>query len=146
MPARNVKVALLSCPSLYKSIRNIHSNGIVRIFEYDQRFSVYADDYIHYDYKLIVNDPEYMTQYTEHFDIIIADPPFLSEECIHAMSMLINRMRKPDSSIILCSGDVIADWAKTHMDLKQCEFRPQHERNLANEFGSFANFNLDELV
>lgn len=146
IPTDDIKIGLLSCPSLYKSIRSIHPNGIVRLFEYDQRFNVYATDYVHYDYKTAITDSQYLNEYANYFDIIIADPPFLSEECIQAVSVLVNRMRKCDSSIILCSGDVIANWAHTYMGLQQCNYRPQHERNLANEFRSYANFKLDEMM
>lgn len=146
MAAEDVKVALISCPSLYKSIRKIHSNGVVRLFEFDQRFAIFAGDYIHYDYKSIVTNVNYMEEFTNYFDIIIADPPFLSDECIHAVSMLINRIRKNDSSILLCSGDVIALCAQKYMQLHKCAYRPQHERNLANEFGTYANFDLDSYV
>lgn len=144
--SRNVKIGLLSCPSLYKAIRNIHPNGIVRLFEYDKRFEVFNDDFVHYDYKEAAVDADYMSEYEDYFDIIIADPPFLSEECIQAMSTLVNRMRRDGSDIILCSGDVVARWAEDFMGLNQCGFRPQHERNLANEFRSYANFKLDALV
>lgn len=142
----NVKIALLCCPSLYKSVRNVHANGVVHIFEFDQRFAAYGDDYIHYDYKQMTKDADYMAKFIDYFDIIIADPPFLAEECIAAVAALINRIRKPDSSVILCSGDVVADWAKQYLQLTKCTFRPQHERNLANEFGTYANFDLDQLL
>lgn len=146
MPANDIKIGLLSCPSLYKSMRGIHPNGIVRLFEFDQRFAVYNEDYVQYDYKSSIIDSQYLSEFTNYFDIIIADPPFLSEECIQAVSILINRMRKCDSSIILCSGVVIANLAESYMGLQQCNYRPQHERNLANEFRSYANFNLDEMI
>lgn len=146
MQSRNVKIGLLSCPSLYKSIRNVHPNGVVRLFEYDKRFEVFNDDFVHYDYKEAAVDANYLKEYEDYFDIIIVDPPFLSEECIEAVSTLVNRMRRCDTDVLLCSGDVVAHWANDFMGLEKCEFRPQHERNLANEFRSYANFNLDALV
>jgi len=119
---------------------------VVHLFEYDKRFEVYNEDFVHYDYKKAAIDVNYLKQYENYFDIIIADPPFLSEECIETVSILVNRMRKCDSDIILCSGDVVADWAQTYIGLDKYTYRPQHERNLANEFRSYANFNLDALV
>lgn len=145
-PSKDIKIGLLSCPSLYKSIRNVHPNGVVRLFEYDTRFEVFNEDFQHYDYKEAAIDTNYLKQYENYFDIIIADPPFLSEECIQAVSILVNRMRKSNSDIILCSGDTIADWAKVYIGLDKYAYRPQHERNLANEFRSYANFNIDALV
>lgn len=141
-----IRVALVSCPSLYKSIKSIHSNGIVRLFEFDKRFAAFNDDFVQYDYNDVHKDSDYMNKYREYFDIIITDPPFLSEECIQSTAMLVNRIKKDDAKIVLCSGQVVADWAKKFLHLDQCDFRPQHERNLANEFRSYANFKLDELI
>lgn len=146
MPTSDVQVALLSCPSLYKSVKSIHPNGTVKLFEFDKRFSTFNDDFVYYDYNQAAIESGYLQQYAGQFDIILVDPPFLSEECIQAVSVLVNRFRKNDSSIVLCSGDIVSDWAKTFMNLKKCAFRPQHERNLANEFGSYANFDLDGMI
>lgn len=87
-----------------------------------------------------------MNKYRQYFDIIIADPPFLSEECIQSTGQLVNKIKKDDTKIVLCSGQVVADWAKEFLHLDQCNYRPQHERNLANEFRSYANFKLDEMI
>lgn len=141
-----IKIALLSCPSLYKSIKEMHSNGIVRIFEFDARFSAFGDDYVFYDYKDAKNNETFLKHYEHSFDIIIADPPFLSEECIERMANIIRRIKNDDSKIIMCSGKTVAKWIEGFLGLNICEFRPGHERNLANEFCSFANFDLDNFV
>lgn len=141
----DIKIALLSCPSLYKSIKSVHPNGEVRLFEYDERFSAFHDDYIHYDYNN-ADKKDYLNEYENYFDIVIADPPFLSEECIRNTSLIINKLKKASSDIILCSGQVVADWVKEFLQLNQCSFRPEHERNLANEFCSYANFELDSYL
>lgn len=141
-----VRVGLLSCPSLYNSIKNVHSNGIVRIFEYDNRFAVFNEDFVQYDYRCISKQIDYLDEYKEFFDIIIADPPFLSKECIENTSKIINKLKKVDAKVILCSGQTVSEHVKEFMDLNQCQYRPQHERNLANEFCSYANFPLDELL
>lgn len=145
-PTADIRVALVSCPSLYKSIKAIHPNGIVRVLEFDERFAAFGDDFVKFDYKNVYKSSNYMDEYREHFDIIIVDPPFLSEECIQSIAQLVNKIRKENTKIVLCSGQVVADWAKEFMHLHQCDFRPQHERNLANEFRSYANFKLDEMI
>lgn len=145
-PAEDVRVALVSCPSLYKSIKAIHPNGIVRVLEFDERFAAFGDDFVRFDYKNVYKSSNYMDEYREYFDIIIVDPPFLSEECIQSIAQLVNKIRRENTRIVLCSGQVVADWAKEFMQLDQCDFRPQHERNLANEFRSYANFKLDEMI
>lgn len=145
-PTAEIRVALLSCPSLYKSIKSIHPNGIVRLFEFDERFAAFRGDFIAYDYKNIHKHSDYMNEYRQYFDIIFADPPFLSEECIQSIGHLVNKIKKDDAKIVLCSGQVVTDWAKEFLDVDQCDFHPQHERNLANEFRSYANFEFDEMI
>lgn len=123
----------------------MHPNGEVRLFEYDDRFSAFKDDYVHYDYN-DASKEGYLKEYQNYFDIIIADPPFLSEECIHNTSLIIKKLKKSDTDIIVCSGQVVADMIKEYLQLTQCVFRPEHERNLANEFCSYANFELDSFL
>lgn len=143
----HLRVALLSCPSLYDSVRAANAApGIVHIFEYDNRFAAYGSDFVHYDYNL-AGQPEYLGHFDGYFDLVIADPPFLSAECIEKISTIIRRLVEPETGrIILCSGEVVADWADKFMNLRRCAFRPEHERNLGNEFTSYANFDLDELI
>lgn len=116
------------------------------MFEFDKRFAAFGNDFVPYDYNNVHKQSDYMNEYREYFDIIIADPPFLSEECIESTGRLVNKLKKEDAKIVLCSGQVVADWAKEFLQLDQSGYHPQHERNLANEFRSFANFNLDEMI
>ena len=81
------------------------------------------------------------------FDLIIADPPFLSEECISKMSKIIKQLQKSsDSKIIFCSGNVAQQWLAQYLSLNKCQYSPEHARNLGNEFASYANFNLDAYI
>lgn len=141
-----VRVALLSCPSLYKSIRSVHPMGTVRIFEFDERFAVFSDDFIQYDYRRIAEQDDYLDEFAGLFDIVICDPPFLSRECIESTSKIVKKLKKENAKVLLCSGQSVSDHAKEFLGLDRCQYRPQHERNLANEFCSYANFPLDELI
>lgn len=143
--SKTKQIALLSCPSLYEDMKKVNAEANVLLFEFDERFSIYKENFIHYDYTLAENE-NYLKNYNHLFDIIIADPPFLSEECISKLSLLVKRFAHLDTKIILCSGAKVSEWADTFMNLKECNFKPKHDRNLANEFTSFANFNLDEFI
>ncbi|XP_013101301.2 protein-lysine N-methyltransferase CG9154 [Stomoxys calcitrans] len=143
--SKEFSIALLSCPSLYGTIKEIHEN--VKIFEYDKRFSAYGDDFVFYDFNE-ADSEHYLKDLWHQFDLIIADPPFLSEECITKISKIIANLLKPQhNKIIFCSGEVVEPWlTKSLPGVKKCNFQPQHERNLGNEFVSYANFNLDDYV
>ncbi|XP_037042252.1 protein-lysine N-methyltransferase CG9154 [Bradysia coprophila] len=140
------KIALLSCPSLYDSIRKLDDAIIVRLFEFDRRFSCYGQDFVFYDYKSVTDNPEYMSEYHQQFDIVLMDPPFLSEECISKLAQTVKLISKPTAKLILCSGEVVEEWASKYLGLKKCLFQPEHERNLGNMFASYANFQMDTLI
>lgn len=138
-----VRIGLLSCPSLFSGIKSLGAETL--IFEYDQRFSKYGPSFVHYDYNEAFQDGV-LDDYRDFFDIIIADPPFLSEECIEKMSRIIKKFAKTDAKVVLCSGLVVREWSKTHMGLELCKYEPQHQRNLGNQFAAFANFDLDGFI
>ncbi|XP_017857279.1 PREDICTED: protein-lysine N-methyltransferase CG9154 [Drosophila arizonae] len=137
------RIALLSCPSLYATVKDVHEQ--VNIFEYDQRFAAYGTDFVHYDFNEVSAD--YLVEYHKCYDLIIADPPFLSEDCMTKMSRIIlSLQRNRASKVVFCSGEVVEPWLLACLPLHKCEFRPEHERNLGNEFVSYANFNFDHYI
>lgn len=69
------------------------------LFEYDKRFSIYDDDYVFYDYNTPLDVPREKSNY---YDLVIADPPFLSEECLMNTSVTVKYLAK--DKIILCTG------------------------------------------
>lgn len=117
---------------------------LVKIFEFDKRFSAYGDDFVFYDFNN-AEETGYLQEFTESFNLIIADPPFLSEECITKISKIINNLQKLTTKVVFCSGAVAEPWLTKCLQLKKCNFKPTHERNLGNEFVSYANFDLDNL-
>lgn len=46
----------------------------------------------------------------------------------------------------LISGIIMGELAARLLHVKETNFKPQHEHNLANEFACFANFDLDQLL
>lgn len=140
---QSTRIGLLSCPSLFTGIRDLGAQ--TRIFEYDERFRKYGEGFVFYDYTEAFNDGV-LDEYKGFFDIIIADPPFLAEECIEKVSRIVKKFAKVNAKVVLCSGQVVKEWCKKHMDLNECTFVPKHQRNLANQFASYANFDLDSLL
>lgn len=138
------RIALLSCPSAFAGIKALGAETY--IFEFDQRFSNYGDSFVHYDYNEAFQEGV-LDQFKGFFDIIIADPPFLAEECIEKMGKIVRKFAKNDQTkVVLCSGLVVRPWSEKHMGLKLCEWEPKHQRNLGNQFASYANFDLDRLI
>ncbi|XP_049941143.1 EEF1A lysine methyltransferase 1 [Schistocerca serialis cubense] len=132
------KIALISCPTLFPMIKKTH-RSVVKLFEYDRRFALYGDDYIFYDYKSPLQIPE---SFQHYFDVIVADPPFLSDECLSKTCETVKFLTR--SKIILCTGAVMENLASRLLDVRKSYFQPKHKNNLANEFSCFTN--CEELL
>ncbi|KAK0182294.1 hypothetical protein PV327_000446 [Microctonus hyperodae] len=137
----NGKIALISCPTLYKVMKERAGDRQIKLFEYDMRFAVYGTDFTPYDYKSPLAIPREMSS---NFDLVIADPPFLSEECLTKTAVTIKFLSK--KNILLCTGAIMGELAEKLLELKKCNFEPHHRNNLANEFWCFANFAFDSLL
>lgn len=75
------------------------------------------------------------------FDLAIADPPFLSDDCQLKTAVFTRRLlRKPDNPIILCTGATMEEIAKRAFDAVRTNFQPQHKNNLANAFACYVNY------
>ncbi|KAH9502184.1 EEF1A lysine methyltransferase 1 [Bulinus truncatus] len=130
------RIACLSSPTAYKKIKELKSESVdVKCFEYDTRFQIYGEDYIFYDY----NEPLKLdADLKNQFDLVIADPPFLSEECLCKTAVTIKFLTK--GKFILCTGLVMADLAKRLLKAEPCKFVPAHVNCLRNQFSCYVNY------
>lgn len=135
------KIALISCPTIYSKLKKSCGDRQVALFEYDQRFKVFGADFIPYNYKVPLDVPREMAS---SYDLVIADPPFLSDECLTKTALTIKFLSK--KNIVLCTGAIMQELAERLLDVKTCNFLPHHQNNLANEFYCYANFDFDRLV
>lgn len=156
-------IACVSCPTLFKRLHEILrdrclinksylDNIEIKLFEYDRRFEkLYnntngdsennLENFIFYDY----NKPlEMNIKYKNKFNLVIADPPYIAEECMLKTCMTIRYLliNSTNSKIIVCTGELMNDLLNKCLNMKQCiNFEPKHARNLANQFKCFANYN-----
>ena len=137
----NEKIALISCPSLYSALKKNTIGQQVTLFEYDERFKVFGSDFIPYNYKFPLDIARDMSN---SYDLVIADPPFLSDECLTKTAVTIKFLAK--KNIVLCTGAVMSELAERLLNVTVCNFIPHHRNNLANEFYCYSNFNFDEAL
>ncbi|KAL4682978.1 hypothetical protein H8957_006349 [Semnopithecus entellus] len=131
------RIACVSAPSVYQKLRELcRENFTIYIFEYDKRFAVYGEEFIFYDYNNPLDLPERIAAHS--FDIVIADPPYLSEECLRKTSETIKYLTR--GKILLCTGAIMEEEAAELLGVKMCTFVPKHTRNLANEFRCYVNY------
>ncbi|XAR64819.1 hypothetical protein NMG60_11008672 [Bertholletia excelsa] len=131
-------VACLACPTLYAYLKKIAPNLPVQLFEYDKRFGQYGSEFTFYDY----NQPEELpSSLKTAYQIVVADPPYLSKECLEKVSQTISFLLQPGKSyLLLLTGEVQKDKAAELLGLYPCGFRPQHSSKLGNEFRLFTNY------
>ncbi|KAE8749451.1 hypothetical protein FOCC_FOCC003717 [Frankliniella occidentalis] len=136
------RIALISCPTLYRPLVKLKSaECVVKLLEFDKRFSVYGDNFVFYDY----NSPlELPADLSKSFDLVIADPPFLSEECLSKVAITIELLKK--EKVILCTGAVMQKLAEDLLQLKKSKFTPHHKNNLGNEFSCYSNYDMDSSM
>lgn len=72
----------------------------VKLLEYDRRFEKYGD-FVFYDYNSPLKLPVELQQAT--FDLVVADPPFLSEECLAKTAETMTFLSK--GKFLLCTGE-----------------------------------------
>lgn len=137
-----LRIALLSCPSLFPTICSIADH--VKLFEFDEKFAKYGKDFVLYDYNL-GDDEDYLKEHANAFDLIIIDPPFLSEECLRKSLMIVNRIKREKSLIVLNTGTIQKKLAQQNF-LVEAVFKPKHKNNLANQFSTFSNFDIDQYL
>lgn len=106
--------------------------------EFDKRFDVYGQNFIQYDYNYPLQFDK--NRFCKYFDVLVVDPPFLSEECFQKVWQTVAAVMKPDGAkIIWCTGRIMRE----HLDavgLRECKFEPMHRGGLANDFGCFLNY------
>ncbi|GLD75054.1 protein-lysine N-methyltransferase N6AMT2 [Lates japonicus] len=98
-----LRIACVSAPSVYQKLKQgvVDSSDRVSavVFEYDRRFAAYGDDFIFYDYNEPLSFPASVAP--QSFDIVLADPPYLSEECLRKVAKTIKHLSK--GKVLLCT-------------------------------------------
>lgn len=100
------RIACVSTPSVYLKLKQGVVEGWDRVsvvvLEFDRRFAAYGDDFIFYDY----NEPLSLeARVPPHsFDVVLADPPYLSKECLEKVAKTIKYLSK--GKVLLCTGEL----------------------------------------
>ncbi|XP_039042240.1 EEF1A lysine methyltransferase 1-like [Hibiscus syriacus] len=132
-------ILLMLCGSLLLyDFQKLYPTITVRLLEYDKHFDQYGSDFTFYDY----NHPEDLPLELKHnYQVVIADPPYLSKECLEKVAQKIYFLAHLEESfLLLLTGEVQTDRAADLLGLRPCNFRPQHSSKLGNEFRLFTNY------
>ncbi|KAL3625971.1 hypothetical protein CASFOL_029520 [Castilleja foliolosa] len=138
------RVSCVACPTLYAYLKKIAPGVPAQLLEYDKRFEQYGTEFTFYDY----NHPEELPSALKHsFSIVVADPPYLSKECLEKVAETIKFLsRTGESYLLLLTGEVQKELAGELLGLRPCGFRPQHSNKLGNEFRLFTSYDPGERL
>lgn len=106
----------MSAPSVYQKLKQGEVEGWDRVsavvLEFDRRFAVYGHDFIFYDY----NEPLSLgaSLAPQSFDVVLADPPYISKECLEKISRTIKYLSK--GKVLLCTGVLNPTPQQWHID------------------------------
>uniref|UniRef100_A0A915HKV5 Protein-lysine N-methyltransferase n=1 Tax=Romanomermis culicivorax TaxID=13658 RepID=A0A915HKV5_ROMCU len=140
------RIACLCSPTVFRVLFNRKSTEFnAYLFEFDRRFEkMYGQNFVFYDYK------DCPREKCEHlrgiFDVLLIDPPFLSDECFRKVRQFVNFLSHENSKLIVCSGAIMEDAILELFKANPCQnFRPEHVRKLGNEFYCYLNYVSEDL-
>ncbi|KAG0308878.1 EEF1A lysine methyltransferase 1 [Dissophora globulifera] len=136
----NSIVCCISSPTVYVKLMSMDPPNTNNLFllEYDSRFDVYGRQYINYDYSKPREFP-LSDELKESVDMIVVDPPFLSEECLTKTLQTVRHLLKKGGKAVLCTGAVMLEIAKKD-GLGLTTFLPGHRNGLSNDFRCYVNY------
>ncbi|KAJ2354831.1 Protein-lysine N-methyltransferase efm5 [Coemansia sp. RSA 2618] len=138
-------IAFISSPTAYVTFRNKYDRANAFVFEFDQRFEVFKDQFVHYDFNKPLEFAR--ARDMEHkFKFIVADPPFLNEDCLSQTMETVKFLAAEGAKVMVDTGAVMEDLAKQLIGARVTNFQPAHKGGLSNEFRCFATFNDDKLT
>ncbi|GBG67416.1 hypothetical protein CBR_g551 [Chara braunii] len=88
-------IACVSCPSLFRELRKNHKVEHLHLFEYDKRFAVFGNQFSLYDYYHPLDIPSHLHH---SFGVVVADPPYLSEECFVKTAQTMKLLARDSTS------------------------------------------------
>ncbi|KAJ1987511.1 Protein-lysine N-methyltransferase efm5 [Dimargaris cristalligena] len=136
---------MISSPSAFVKLKAIEEEPVdAYLFEFDQRFGVYGDQFVHFDY----HEPTKFAQQDKlcgKTKFILLDPPYLEPGCFTKMAEAVKLLAAPDCKILVSTGYMVRDLVRDLLDARITTYEPRHQNGLANEFRSYTNYEDDEL-
>jgi hypothetical protein len=113
----------------------------IYLFEYDSRFAkltLTPSHFINYDFNAPLRFPSFLRG---KVDRVLADPPFLSDECLTRTAMTVRTLLGKGGKTMVCTGRKMEEMVpRLFPGVKRVEFEPRHKGGLANAFGCFMDW------
>jgi len=114
----------------------------IYLFEYDTRFQRLVPSphlFIPYDYNSPLKFPKDLRR---QVDRILADPPFLSDECLTRTAITVRTLLKKEGGrTMVCTGGKMEELVpRLFSGVRRVEWEPEHKGGLANAFACFMDW------
>lgn len=117
----------------------------ITLLEFDTRFGVFGKgEFQFYDFKFPTKLP---AELRGVFDVIIIDPPFLSEDCQTKTALTVRWLarswEREGLKLIACTGERMEGLIHklySKVGVRTTDFVVEHAKGLSNEFRCYANF------
>ncbi|KAG0003749.1 hypothetical protein BGZ65_001383 [Modicella reniformis] len=135
----------ISSPTAYVKLMSMNppNTNNLFLFEFDTRFDVYGRQFVHYDYSKPL-EFRLSQELKGSVDMIIVDPPFLSEECLTKTLQTVRFLLRKGGKVVLCTGLVMLKIAKED-GLELTTFHPGHQNGLSNDFRCYVNYQSNQF-
>mmetsp|Transcript_16311 Transcript_16311/g.35388 ORF Transcript_16311/g.35388 Transcript_16311/m.35388 type:complete len:204 (+) Transcript_16311:3-614(+) len=141
--ARGGRAVFVSAPTAFRAAIEHFPQANVTLLEHDRRFEAFGDRFVFYDFNSPTDLPQGLRN---SFDFVLADPPFLSEDCLKFTMETLRFLRKSESTpMMICTGLVQEEHVMKHMGGYVSKFRPQHHNKLGNPFACFTTYRSEAL-
>eukprot|EP01113_Clastostelium_recurvatum_P021550 TRINITY_DN2554_c0_g1_i2.p1 TRINITY_DN2554_c0_g1~~TRINITY_DN2554_c0_g1_i2.p1 ORF type:complete len:223 (+),score=55.81 TRINITY_DN2554_c0_g1_i2:1-669(+) len=139
-------IACVSTPSIFRALKKRDLPVALRIylFEYDNRFQIYKDQFIFYDFNKPTTVPD---ELKHNINMILFDPPFLSLDCITKYAITTKTLaQSPSTPVLIITGRTQEPHiARLLPDMHVTQFEPRHEGTLTNLFYCWINYDSKRL-
>ncbi|GAA5849669.1 hypothetical protein JCM5353_001662, partial [Sporobolomyces roseus] len=141
----STRIAFLCCPTSYVAFQNQNPLPDVWLLEYDGRFGLLGDNFVHYDLEEPDKIPKNLW---ETVDIAIADPPFLNEITNKHLSAGLKNILKPDGKLILLTSTSVSALPQIYSEapigpLHETSLRVEHAGGIQNEFRVWTSWKFE---
>ncbi|KAJ3382739.1 EEF1A lysine methyltransferase 1 [Lobulomyces angularis] len=133
-------IACLSSPSVYLAFKKLNPlcNRKFVIFEVDERFNVFKEEFQQYDLYEPLN---FDVKYKHAFKYLVVDPPFLSEECFSKVKLTVDSLKfDSNTKILINTGQIMQQFVKRNFNCNLTKYQIEHSCGLANEFQCSINY------
>jgi hypothetical protein len=135
------KIAFLSTPSIYFSLKIKEIKSESRVFDFDTKFNK-DPGYVFYDFNKPEDIPSDLHGY---FDMVVIDPPFITREVWEKYATATKLIIAPGAKILLSTIDENEPFIEELLGAKRRVFRPSIP-NLVYQYSLYSNYESEGLL